>query len=91
MEDIAVAIGEFFCALVHWIQKHVFGVKPVNGNEAFIGQSVTVSVIDANGACYVMIDGERWKLACEDNLSVGDKAKITDVQGLCLVGERLKA
>lgn len=75
-------------------QKKVFGIdKPMAGNEAMLHQTAIVEKVNTSGyftEYIVRFEGERWKLDCDDDLSVGDAVRITYVDGLTLIGSKIE-
>ncbi len=56
----------------------------VSGREEMAGAVGTVVAVDADGA-WAEVRGERWRIRCDAPLAVGDRIRVTAVDGLTLV------
>ncbi len=56
----------------------------VSGREELVGAAATVVAADADGV-WADVRGERWRVRCDAPLAVGDRIRITAVDGLTLV------
>ena len=66
------------------------GRKVTTGTRGLVGQVGTVLEWNGNTG-FVQADGERWQARSSDTLEVGDRVKVTQVDGLTLVVKKAKA
>jgi membrane-bound serine protease (ClpP class) len=59
----------------------------VSGREGMVGATGTVVAVDADGA-WAEVQGERWRVRSDAPLAVGDRVRVTAVDGLTLVVAR---
>lgn len=59
----------------------------VSGREEMAGAVGTVVAVDADSA-WAEVRGERWRIRCDAPLAVGDRIRVTAVDGLTLVATK---
>lgn len=55
----------------------------VSGREEMLGAAGTIVAADADGA-WAEVRGERWRIRCDEPLAVGERVRVTAVDGLTL-------
>lgn len=78
---------------VKWFLKTFLNIdRPLVGMESLIGKNAIVSEVKLKNKTLnykAVINNEIWNLTCENELSPGDKVKITGFDGLVLIVEKL--
>lgn len=59
-------------------------VRVKTGHEELIGQKLKVLSLDHSKEGWVKYFGERWKIACHEDLNIGDDIEVIGVEGLVL-------
>lgn len=83
---IGIAVGAAaLLALILWLVFRSRRSRRVTGDEAMLDEvAELLEPVNAGGAAWVMVRGERWQVRCETALPAGARVRIVRRQGLLL-------
>ncbi|WP_372714859.1 NfeD family protein [Ilyobacter sp.] len=83
-----VTLSFVFIIVTRTLSKKLLSKRKEKIESRIIGQVVEVKSVISPGDYEIYLDGKHWKAKCDEELHVGDKAKVLKIQGIKLILEK---